>query len=462
MSILKNKKRVHFIGIGGIGMSGLARILFKSGYIVTGSDIKNTNLIRKLKSSKIKINIGHDAKYIKGKEIVIYSSSIPKDNPELAAAEKEGIPVLSRGQLLALLMNKKKGVAVTGTHGKTTTSALLSYVFLQAGLDPTFSIGAEVPSLKGNSYLGKGEYFIAEADESDGSFLHLKPLYSAITNIEEEHLDYYSSLDKIIEAYRKFAQGTKKEGCLFICGDDKNTEEITRGYKNELVTFGLKESCDVRASNIKSQGLSSKFDCFYKDKYLDTFSLNIPGLHNIINSLCVIAISLNLRIDKEIIKKSLSLYSGAERRFQIKGTVNDITVIEDYAHHPTEIKATLEAAGGLKHERIIVIFQPHRYSRTKHFKESFSTSLKKADYLILTDIYSASEEAIDGVTTKIIYDLIVQGGHSSVHLLSRDKIKDHILKIVRPKDLVLVLGAGDIEEVSDELVAEFKKHCPLK
>ncbi len=462
MDILKNIKKIHFIGIGGIGMSGLAQLLIKSGYKVNGSDIKRTKLVRKLEDLNINIYIGHNNHNIEGVDLVIYSSSIPSDNPELIAAKSKNIPVISRGKMLAELMNQKKGIAVTGTHGKTTTSSLLSYILYKAGLSPTIAVGAEIPLLGGNAYLGDGEYFVAEADESDGSFLHLSPFYSIITNIEKEHLDYYDSIDDIIKAYSQFAQHTKKDGCLFAYRDDKNVEKVINNYKNEVITFGLNDSSEIFASDIKTEGLSSKFKCFYRGNYIDSFLLNIPGIHNVINSLSAIAVCLKLNIGKNIIKEALSLYNGAKRRFQIKGTINNVTIIEDYAHHPTEIKATLEAARGLKPERIIVIFQPHRYTRTRHFKNSFSTSLNEADYLILTNIYPASEKAIEGINSKIIYDLIVKKGHKSVHLLPRQKITDHLLKVIKPKDMILVLGAGDIGEVSDELVKGLKEQSICK
>ncbi len=457
MEALKGIKKVHFIGIGGIGMSALAQLLIKSGYEVTGSDIRYTVLIKKIEDMGAKVFINHSPTNIKDVSLVVYSSSIPQNNIELIQARNQGICIKSRGKLLSELMNNKRGITVCGTHGKTTTSSLIATLLYKAGLNPTISVGAEVPVLGGNALLGSGDYFVAEADESDGSFLYLSPEYSVITNIEREHLDYYQDIDEIIQAYKKFASSTKEEGCLFACADDDNLKKVLSDYPKEFITYGLEDSADVQARNIKIQELSSTFDCYYRGDYFERFLLNIPGIYNVVNSLAAISLSIRLNIKKTIVKEALFSYTGAKRRFQVKAKIGGITVIEDYAHHPTEIKATIQAASYLKPERIIVVFQPHRYTRTKYFKDSFGVSLEKADYLILTNIYSAHEEAIEGVSSKLIYDFIVKRGHKSTYLLPKEEISKHLLKVIKPKDAVLVLGAGDIGEVSDELVKGLKE-----
>ena len=457
MGILADKKKIHFVGIGGIGMSGLAQLLIQGGYEVSGSDIKSSRLTDKLAAMGADIRMGHRVSNLKDADLAVCSSCIGYDNEELKAVRDKNIPLIQRGELLAELLNEKAGIAVAGTHGKTTTSSLISHILFVSGIEPSVAVGAEVHSLGGNALFGKGRYFVAEADESDGSFLHLRPVYSVITNIEREHLDFYGSLEEIMEAYRKFAANTKEGGCLFVCGDEKNLMEVLSGYKGETAAYGFNESCDVKAYNVKYLGCRTEFDCFSKGGFIGRFLLNIPGRHNVLNALAAIAIALKIGVDKEDIKKALASYNGARRRFEIKGRINEVMVIEDYAHHPTEIRVTLKAASGLNPKRIIAVFQPHRYSRTMHLKDLFSDSLSDADYIVLTDIYPASEKPIKGITSRLIYEGLIKKKHKEVSLISLDEIVNFIIKIVRPEDIVLIMGAGDVGKVSGELVERLKK-----
>lgn len=438
-------------------MSALAYILLKLGYQVSGSDVKASDITQNLQNEGARIYIGHQADNLSGAEMAVYSSSIPIDNPEIIKVNRQGIPILPRGQLLAELMNQKDGIAVCGTHGKTTTSALIAHVLYACGCEPTIAVGAYMSTISNNAYYGRGHQFVAEADESDGSFLYLSPLYSVITNIEREHLDYYKNLESILQAYTAFANKTREQGKVLVCRDDKNLRDIIPRIKPEVLTYGFSRNAEIRAVDIRLKGLVSEFRCIYKGRELGSVKINLPHKHNILNSLAAIGIGLESEIDFKNISRVLPAYKGAKRRFEVKGTFKGITVIEDYAHHPTEIKATLNSASLLRPARIVAVFQPHRYSRTKHLKKSFGQSLMPADHIILTDIYSASEVPIEGISTKLIYQSLIDQGHKSVELLNRHKISRRLADIIRPEDIVLIMGAGDIGEVSDELIKRLKK-----
>jgi UDP-N-acetylmuramate--alanine ligase len=450
--MLAGIKKIHFVGIGGVGMSGLAQILLKAGYRITGSDIKSSEITERLSLQGAIVSIGHKESNVGDAELVVYSSAIMLDNPELIFAHSKNIPIIKRAELLAELMEGKIGIAVTGAHGKTTTTSLISVVLTEAGLAPTVAIGGIVYYFNGNVSLGNGQYFIAEADESDGSFLCYSPTYSVVTNIDLEHLDFYRDLKDIKESFMKFINRTKEEGCLFCSGDDLNLRDILSGYKNRFITFGLSNACDIYPKNIHSDGFSSSFDCVYKGSRLGRLNLRIPGKHNISNSLSAVGVALELGINFSKLQTSLSSYCGAERRFQLKGEVNGIMVIDDYAHHPTEIKATLEAAKIWKDKRIVAVFQPHRYTRTKYLLDTFSNTFNLVDHLVITDIYPASEKPIEGVSARNIYTKIVEYGHKDVHFLPKGEIVEHLVKRLKPNDLVIIMGAGDIGKVANELV----------
>ncbi len=454
---LVNSKHIHFIGIGGIGMSGIAAILSGQGYVISGSDIKETAVTRKLAGKGIKIFAGHNADYLCDAEIVVYSSAIKDDNPELCAAKERGLILMHRSQALAELMQGKTCIAVSGAHGKTTTTALTGHLLRHAGFKPTLAVGGIVHNLGDNACLGESDYFVAEADESDGTFLYYRPTYSIVTNIDREHLDYYKSWQDILEAYEEFISHTKDGGALFCCGDDKGIRRITAGYQKRITYFGLSEENDFYSRNITLNEFSSKFNYCYKGKVMGEVCLPLSGKHNISNSLAVIALGCQLGIGRKNIEEALCAFRGTERRFQLKLDSGGVRIIDDYGHHPSEVKATLQAAKNVAHSRLVVVFQPHRYSRTMHLMEEFSESFAAADYLVLTDIYAASEKPIEGVSSEALCERIKEKFPAKeVRCVRKDGIIGHLLSVIRPKDLVLTLGAGDIGSISDELVRKIK------
>lgn len=439
-------------------MSGIASILMKQGYQVSGSDVKESQITNKLITEGAKISYSHKASNIADSDIVVYSSAIKEDNAELQAAKNKGFTVIRRAEALARLMQNKICIAISGSHGKTTTTALAAHLLSCAGFNPTASIGGIVRNSGDNSCFGNSDIFIAEADESDGTFLYYKPNYAIVTNIDREHLDYYHSWSDIVGAYRKFILNTNRNGYIFCCGDDSALRQITAGQKRKIIYFGLSPDNDFYPLDIKLNDFSSTFSYCYKGKKLGKISLPLTGEHNISNSLSIVGLGCKLGITLEEIESVLSNFSGTERRFQLKIEVNGVKIIDDYAHHPSEIKATLLAAKNVKHKRLVVIFQPHRYSRTKFLMDDFSVSLLGADYLILTDIYAASESPIEGISSELLCSKIKEKSpQMEAVYLKKEKIIEHILQIVKPGDLVLTLGAGDIGKLSDELVKQLKR-----
>lgn len=447
-------RHYHLIGIGGIGMSGIAALLLRRGIKVSGSDLKANKITDGLKKQGVQIFVGHDASNIKGADLVIYSSAIKEENPEIVAAKAGGIALVKRAQALAELMKDKVVITVAGSHGKTTTTSLVSYLLLEAGLFPTAAIGGILRNIDTNAYFGDGKYFVAEADESDGSFLYYHPKYSIVTNIDHEHLDYYNNFQNELDAFSEFINLTDSEGCLFCCADDVNLRKLIKDYKKKYVLFGLTEKADIYPVNISFNGLNSQFDCFYHRKFVARFELALGGMHNISNSLAVVALGVELGISLEVIKNILKSYKGAGRRIEVKYDQKNCIVIDDYAHHPTEIMATIAAIKNLRSKRIIAVFQPHRYSRTKLLLDEFSKSFDLADYLIITDIYPASEPPMEGITGALLSEKVKRKyPQKEIHFLSKEEIVPHILRIMQPNDLVITLGAGDIVKTCEELVA---------
>ena len=450
-------KQYHFIGIGGIGMSGIAKLFLQRGESVSGSDIKDSSVLWQLGREGARISIGHKAENIREADFVVYSSAVKNDNPEILEAKKKGLPLLKRAQALAELMKGRDVVTVSGSHGKTTTTSLVSCLFINAGLSPTVAIGGILRNINANAYSGAGEFFVAEADESDGSFMYYEPKYSIITNIDKEHLDYYRDFESEVSAFSDFLKRTTSGGCVFYCSDDLNLNKIIKNYRGRAVSFGLGRDADIHAQNIEAKGLVSFFDCFCKGRLIDRFSLSLAGRHNISNALSVIALGFELGIDINIIKSTLSNYKGAYRRIDVKFDSKDYMLIDDYAHHPTEIKATLSALKGLR-ERSIVVFQPHRYTRTKLLLDEFAGSFLDADYLVITDIYPASEPPIEGISGQALAERIrVYSGRKDIVFIPREDITGHICRIISHGDLILTLGAGDITKVCDELVEKLKR-----
>ncbi|MFH1645259.1 MAG: UDP-N-acetylmuramate--L-alanine ligase [Candidatus Omnitrophota bacterium] len=449
---MDNIKRIHFVGIGGIGMSGIAWLCLRKGYSISGSDIKAAFLTNKLADEGAKIFIGHRSENIEDPDIVVYSSAVLEQNPELQEARAKGIPLLKRGEFLSFMGEAGQCIAVTGAHGKTTTSSLVATMLQEAGLSPSGVVGALVPYFDGNAFIGEGKHFVVEADESDGSFLFLKPDIAVITNIDLEHLDYYNSMEQIKEAYLKFMEKVPANGKVICWGEDENICSLLENFKGSVMTYGLNNGNDLRAKNIEFNGMASEFDCYYKTKYLGRFVINIPGEHNVLNSLAAIAVGLSVGLNPEVIISAVSEYRGAERRFQIKTEEDGIVVVDDYAHHPTEIIATLKVARSMNPKRLVTIFQPHRFSRTKFLKDRFAKAFDGTDYLILTDIYPADERPIYGVTSMLIYNDIVKTKKINVNYLAKGLLLDYVSSFVRKGDMLLFLGAGDIGKLSGEFV----------
>jgi UDP-N-acetylmuramate--alanine ligase len=455
--MLNSPKKIHFIGIGGIGMSGIAWLCLKKGHKVTGSDIKPSAIIDKLVSEGAEIAIGHRWENIKDIDIAVYSSAVLSHNPELSEAKRKGVPIFKRGEFLTYLGEGKKCIAVTGAHGKTTTSSMVSTILKESRLNPSGIVGALVPYLNGNAFIGDGEYFVTEADESDGSFLYLRPDYGVITNIDLEHLDYYNDIEQIQKAYLEFAGHTKHNGAVICWGEDPYLKKILKNIKSRVLKFGKSVKNNLYVKNIKLLPLKSEFSLFYEGKDIGRFIINVPGEHNIMNAMAAVLTSLNIGIAPDVIRSSICAYRGAERRFQEKACINDIRVIDDYAHHPTEIKATLKAALNLKRRRLISVFQPHRFTRTKFLKKEFALAFLDTEYLILTDIYAANEKPIFGITSLCIYNEALKLKRMNVNYISKEKLLDYLLSFVRPGDLVLFLGAGDIGRLSGEFISRIKE-----
>lgn len=438
-------------------MSGIAHLLLKSGFRVSGSDLKENRLTQQLASEGAKIFLGHHAQNITVQDVVVYSSAIGEDNCELRQAKILGISSIKRAQALAELMQEKTVITVTGSHGKTTTTSLISCMLLEAGLCPTVAIGGILNNINANACLGSGELFVAEADESDGSFLSYEPKYSIITNIDREHLDYYHNFDNALDTFKLFIKRTQAGGCVFACSDDPNLLNIMRAYEGKCVFFGLNSPADIYAKNIVFNQLLSDFDCYFKNKFISRFHLALGGRHNISNALAVIGLGLELGIDAKQIGSSLAGYKGAGRRLEIKFQSDKYLVIDDYAHHPSEIKATLAAIVTLKVKRKIVVFQPHRYTRTQLLLDDFAKSFAQADHLIITDIYAASEQPIAGVNALGLLNKIKEFDPAKeVLYLAKENILPHLLGMIRDGDLVMTLGAGDIVGVSDALAQKLK------
>ena len=444
-------ERYHFIGIGGIGMGALASLLLAKGQQVSGSDLKENELTKKLKETGARVHIGHDARNIDGATCIVLSSAIAKDNPEVVAAQKAGIRFIHRAQLLASLMNEHQGITVAGAHGKTTTTSMIAHVLMSAQLHPTIAVGGIVMGIKSNARLGAGKYFVAEVDESDRSFLHFNPKYSVITNIDFEHVDQYKDLEEIIEVYAQFIRCTQQDGLIFACGEDPNLLRILKREKKAFKTYGFSGQFDIHATNVRYNRFSSTFDCHLDGKNIGQISLEVPGKHNVLNCLAAIGVARTLGIDWNTIASAMNSFRGVKRRFQQKTDQNNILVIDDYAHHPTEIAATLAAAADLDRSRILVAFQPHRYSRLRALYDDFAKSLSGMDYVIITDVYAASEAPIEGVNALKLVEKIQKLTAKPVIYLRKDAITEHLLKIAQPGDVILTLGAGDITHVSDHL-----------
>ena len=437
--------KVHFIGIGGIGMSGIAEVLINLGYEVSGSDLKKSDITERLKSLGAIVHYGHEKENLNDADVVVTSTAVKRDNPEVMEAEDRNIPVIPRAEMLAELMRMKYGVAVAGTHGKTTTTSMIATVMGVGNLDPSIVIGGKLDFIGSNARLGEGEFLVAEADESDGSFLMLTPTIAVVTNIEEEHMDHYSDLNEIKEDFISFVNSVPFYGLSVLCLEHENVQAIIPMVKRRYISYGFSPQADFYATNLSFEGLSSTYTVNYEGEPWGEITLNMPGEHNVLNSLSAVVVGMEVGLDFTTVQRALNGFSGVHRRFQVKGEKNDITVVDDYGHHPTEIVATLKAARNFWEGRIIAVFQPHRYTRTRDLFENFLTAFFTADVLVMTDIYPAGEEPVPGVTAGGLFEGIKERGMREVYFIpEKEKLIDELKGIVRPGDMVLTLGAGDI------------------
>jgi UDP-N-acetylmuramate--alanine ligase len=456
--MFRHVKRIHFIGIGGIGMSGIAEVLCDLGFEVSGSDIKRSKNTDRLESTcKIKFFEGHRAENVGNAQVVVYSSAVQPDNPEVVYAKQNGIPVIPRAEMLAeLMVLKPYAVAVSGTHGKTSTTSMVATVLSHAGKDPTTVVGGVVESLGSNAKLGHSEWFVTEADESDRSFLMLYPTIAVVTNIDKEHMESYKGMDDVVQCFTDFVNKVPFFGAAVICLDDPNVQLIIPRIKRRRVTYGLTAQADISAHGITyTNNFGSRFEVWRGSEVLGTIELPVPGKHNVYNALAATAVGLELDVPFEKIAEAFVNFKNANRRFQFKGTANDITVVDDYGHHPTEILATLAAAknsaGG---RRTVVVFQPHRYTRTQELFDEFALAFNNADLLFVLDIYAASEQPIEGVSAEVLTENIKRFGHKNANYIGDiETAASKVVPFLKPGDLVITLGAGTVTRLSDEILA---------
>jgi UDP-N-acetylmuramate--alanine ligase len=452
-------QHVHFVGIGGAGMSGIAQVLINLGYHVSGSDLAASTVTEQLASQGVEISFGHDASYIKGADVVVISSAVHNDNPEVQAARESKIPVIPRAEMLGELMRFSKGVAVAGTHGKTTTTSLVASVMASGGMDPTFIIGGRLLSAGANARLGKGEYLVAEADESDASFLHLTPIIAVVTNIDADHLGtYHGNFEELKDTFIQFLHNIPFYGLAILCIDDPVVREVIPSISRHIVTYGFSEDADIRASDFRQQGASSSFivrQAATGDEI--EINLSLPGKYNAQNALAAIAIAWNLGISNEKIASGLKEFQGIDRRFQIKGPIafrdGNITLVDDYAHHPSELQSVLSAIkDSWPDQRKLIIFQPHRYSRTRDLLEDFSYVLSDVDNLVVMEIYAAGESPVAGADGRALCRAIrARGKVLPVFVEDRDELRELLANTLQAGDVVATLGAGDIGRIAQEL-----------
>jgi UDP-N-acetylmuramate--alanine ligase len=460
--MFKKIKHIHFVGIGGVGMSGIAEVLINLGYKVSGSDLKQTPVTERLKNMGGTIYHGHNLGNVQGADVVVISSAVEALNPEVVEAKFKKIPVIPRAEMLAELMRLKYSVTISGTHGKTTTSSMIGLVLTRGGLDPTVVIGGKLANFGSNAKVGKGDYLVAEADESDGSFLKLTPTIAVVTNIDTDHLDYYGNINNTRKAFLEFVNKVPFYGSVILCADDRQIQKIVPDVKRRYITYGIENPADLLARNIVHCTLGAEFDLIYFGRNLGKIKLNVPGIHNVYNSLATIAAAMELELKIEDIKKAFLEFTGVDRRIQVKGEAGGVTVVDDYGHHPTEIKATLSAVKDSWKKRTIAVFQPHRYSRTKLLAKDFGTAFDQADAVVITEIYPAGEKPIKGINAGLILKKIKDSNKSMAleFCPTRQDMVDFLIKTTKPGDLVITLGAGDIWKTGEEFLERLKS--PVK
>ncbi|AEG61551.1 UDP-N-acetylmuramate--L-alanine ligase [Desulforamulus ruminis] len=460
MQVKEKEKRIHFVGIGGAGMSGIAAVLLgMGGYRVSGSDLKRTAVVERLENLGATCYTGHAAENLMDVDMVITSTAISPDNPEVLEAQRRGIPLVRRGAMLARLMNEKRGIAVAGAHGKTTTTSMISLVLEKSGFDPTILIGGDLSDIGGNAKQGQGEYLVAEADESDGSFLLLSPEIAVVTNIEDDHLDHYGSKENIIKAFMEFLNKVPAKGLSVLCLDDPVIKTISTELSCPVVTYGSEDSgADYILSSYEFRNGISRAVVTFRGERLGVLELVVPGYHNLLNALATVATGRYLGLDFEQVARSLAGFKGAKRRYQLLGETKGIKIVDDYAHHPTEIKATLQAARHAHPGRLLVVFQPHRYTRTRQLFREFGESFHHADVIILTDIYSAGEPPLEGVDTRLIIDAISRKeGQQVLYLPTLKDAAEFLQNNLQGGDLVLTMGAGDVYTLGRELLRRLEE-----
>jgi UDP-N-acetylmuramate--alanine ligase len=453
MVTFRNFQRIHLVGIGGSGMSGIAEVLLSSGYAVSGSDLKATPVTSRLEKLGTKIYEGHQAANVHGAHVVVISSAVRPDNVEVIEAHRLKIPVIPRAEMLAELMRLKYGIAVAGAHGKTTTTSMVASVLAAAGLDPTFVVGGRVNHAGSNARVGQGDYMVVEADESDRSFLLLAPVVAVVTTIDREHLDQYHSLEEIQSVFLEFVNRVPFYGTVILCLDEPNVQAMLPSVKRPVITYGTTSQADLVISDVKLKGLASEFRLTYRGEDLGVFNLpSPPGIHNVRNAAAAAAVALSLNVPADLLRAGLEKFSGVGRRFEVKGVYAGVTLIDDYGHHPAEIRATLEAARGCGYKRLLVLFQPHRYTRTQFLWDDFCRAFNDADVLVLTEIYAASEHAIEGITGERLAEAISAAGHKNVVFTSTMQAGvEFMLREARPGDAILTIGAGSVGRVLDQL-----------
>ncbi len=452
--MFKKYQHIHFVGIGGVGMSGIAEVLLTLGYRVTGSDARRSDTVERLERLGAKVFTGHAAAHVEGAHVVVYSSAVARDNVEVQTARQRGVPVIPRAEMLAELMRLKYGIAIAGTHGKTTTTSMVAAVMGAGGFDPTVVVGGRVHGLGTNARLGQGEFLVAEADESDGSFLKLSPTIAVVTTVDAEHLDHYADLDAIVAAFLTFVNKVPFYGAVVVCLDDPNLQRMIPRIDKRVVTYGLEAGADLTARRLQFAEMRSTFEVLHRGAPIGTITLQVPGRHNVLNALAAASVGLDLEVPFEKIQSALASFAGVQRRFQIRGEAQGVLVVDDYGHHPAEIRATLAAAKAGFDRRVITVFQPHRYSRTQHLRDDFLTAFYQSDILIVMDIYPAGEAPIPGVHARDLADGIAAHGHREVLYMGGDRsaIVDYLCESTRAGDLVLTLGAGDVGQLGGELL----------
>ena len=456
----EEKLHIHLIGIGGAGMSGLASILLDLGYKISGSDIISSKITKRLADKGAVVFQGHDKNNIEGADLIVISSAISESNPEIRGAIEKDIKVIKRAEMLAKIMENKYGIAIAGTHGKTTTTSMISLLLEKSGFDPTVIVGGGANNIHGNAKLGFGRYVVAEADESDGSFLKLNPSLGVVTNIEDDHLDYYKNIENVLKGFKTFINRIPDDGSVILCKDCENVRRLIKDYRKKYITYGIFTEADIVAKEIKLNRLNSKSQIYWQNKKMGGLCLNVAGYHNVLNALAAIAVAKGLGMDFIEIAEILETYQGVQRRMEIIANLDDeILIMDDYAHHPTEIRVTLNAIRqSWKNRRIIVVFQPHRYTRTKLLAEKFGKVFFDADRVIINDVYSANEPPILGISGKTIFNEIKKTNHKHIkYIPSKNDTLNYLYEIIQFGDIIITMGAGDVWTISQELAKQLKK-----